>query len=263
MEVANAVMEPAADWPEITDFERRIYERQIQDPTFGEQGQRILKGSTVMISRVGGLGGTVAMLLARAGVGRFVLAHDGEVEHENLNRMHLALRKHLGQPRIEAFRETLAMINPDLKVESIPDNVTGDNVVELVSRADVVVDAAPLFEERYHMNREAVRQGKPLVMAGMFGLEGYVTTIKPGETPCLSCIFPDPPEGWHLRVFPVITPSPVMIATVAAMEVIKLLTGSGDLLTGKLFYCDLSSNTYRTMAVTRRDDCEVCGSGAD
>lgn len=245
--------------PELTEFERQVYERQIQLPDFGEDGQRVLKASSVMISRVGGLGGTVAMLLARAGIGRLVLAHDGVVEHENLNRMHLAMREDLGTPRIEAFLASLNRINPDVDVITDGDNVTADNVGRLTRQADMIVDGAPLFEERYLMNQEAVKQRKPLVMAAMFGMEGYVTTIFPGDTPCLRCIYPEAPDYWNLRVFPVMAPSSVWVATMAAMETIKVLTGYGETLANQLLYCDLASNTFRRLRIERRPGCPVCG----
>jgi molybdopterin/thiamine biosynthesis adenylyltransferase len=243
----------------LTAFELSVYERQIQLPDFGAAAQLQLKSASVMISRVGGLGGTVAMLLARAGVGKLVLAHDGVVEHENLNRMQLAFREHLGEPRIDVFRDTLTRINPELEIVTEDDNVNSDNASALAEQADVIVDGAPLFEERYAMNAAAVRGKKPLVMAAMFGLESYVTTIVPGRTPCLSCIYPSPPEYWNVRVFPVIAPSSSMVASIAAMEAIKLITGYGEPLFGQLLYGDLSTNTFKRLSIERRPDCPVCG----
>lgn len=245
---------------ELTEFEMKLYERQMQLPDFGMVAQRKLKNASVMISRVGGLGGTVAMLLARGGVGKLVLAHDGIVEHENLNRMQLAFREHLGKPRVEVFCSTLRRINPEMEIIVENNNVNSSNVRTLVAQSDVIVDSAPLFEERYAMNIEAVRCKKSLVMAGMFGLESYITTIIPGRTPCLSCIYPDPPEYWNLRVFPVIAPSSSMVASIAAMEVIKLITGYGEPLLNQLLYSDLSTNTFRRFSIERYVDCPVCSS---
>ncbi len=244
---------------ELTDFELQLYERQIQIDGFGIEGQRILKGASVMISRVGGLGGTAAMLLARAGIGRLILAHDGMIEPENLNRMHLAFREHLGQERIQVFRETLLRINPELELITCAENVNAANVAMLVDPADLVIDGAPLFEERYLMNQEAVRQRKPLVMAAQFGLESYATTIIPGETPCLACIYPEPPAYWHLKYFSVMTHSSVFAATLAAMEAVKLLTGHGETLMNVLLYADLATNRFHRLKVSRRPDCTVCG----
>jgi molybdopterin-synthase adenylyltransferase len=249
----------AAALPDLTAFDYALYERQLQLPGFGVEGQRRLKGAAAMVSRVGGLGGTVAMLLARAGIGRLVLAHGGVVEAENLNRMLLAFREQLGQTRMAAFCETLRRINPEMELITTAANVNAANVAALVAQADVVVDGAPLFEERYLMNEQAVRQGKPMVSAAMFGLESYVTTIIPGATVCLACIYPTPPHDWHLKAFPVIAPSSVFIATIATMEAIKVLTGAGEVLANRLLYCDLTTNSFRQLRVARRSNCPVCG----
>ena len=245
--------------PELTDFEYNLYERQMQIDGFGVEQQRQLKASTVMMSRVGGLGGTVAMLLARAGVGRFVLAHDGVIEAENLNRMHLAFREDLGRSRMEVFRNTLLRINPELSLRTVAENVNASNAAGLVAEADVVVDGAPLFEERYLMNLHAAQQRKPLVMAAQFGLEGYVTTFLPGQTPCLACIYPEPPADWNLTCFPVIAPSSTLVATIAAMETIKILTQYGETLANTLLYSDLSTMRFRRLQITKNPDCAVCG----
>lgn len=247
--------------PELSTFERHLFSRQMMLPSFGELGQRKLRGASVMISRVGGLGGIAAMLLARAGIGKLVLAHGGTIEHADLNRMHLAFREHLGMTRMPAFVETLQNINPDVALVSRAENVSAENVEELMAQADVVLDAAPDFAERYAMNMEAVRTGKPLIMAAMSGLEGYVTTIRPGKTPCLSCLFPVPPHDWDVLGFPVVAPISSYVASMAAMEVIKLITGCGETLDGQLFYCDMANNNFSKLRVARRGDCAVCSKG--
>jgi molybdopterin/thiamine biosynthesis adenylyltransferase len=243
----------------LTELEHEIYERQIRLPGFGIEGQGRLKGASVLVSRAGGLGGTAAMMLARAGIGRLTLAHDGVVEPENLNRMHLGFRQDLGRPKVEAFRETLLRINPDLEVVAVAENVSDANAPALFEGVDVVIDGAPLFEERQAMNREAVRRGTPLVMAAMFALEGYLTVIDPGQTPCLSCLYPETPPQWTIDIFPVIACSSAVVATLAAMEAIKLLTGCGEVLRNRLLYYDLTDNTFRRLRVSRRPECSVCG----
>lgn len=243
----------------LTELDHTIYERQLKLPDFGAAAQGRLKRASVLISRAGGLGGTAAMMLARAGIGRLILAHDGVVEAENLNRMHLAFREDVGRPRVEAFRETLQRINPDLEVIIVAENVSDANAPALFEKADLVIDGAPLFEERQAMNREAVRRGKPLILAAMFALEGYLTVIEPGLTPCLTCIFPDTPPQWTINTFPVITCSSAVVATLAAMEAIKLITGCGEVLRNRLLYFDLTDNTFRRLHLSRRPECPVCG----
>jgi molybdopterin/thiamine biosynthesis adenylyltransferase len=243
----------------LTELEHEIYRRQIRLAGFGVEGQERMKRSSVLVSRVGGLGGTVAMLLARAGIGRLILAHDGLVEPENLNRMHLAFRKDLGRPRVEAFRDTLKMINPGLDVVITDRNVSDANAPALFAQADLAIDGAPLFEERRAMNREAVRTGKPLVMAAMFDLEGYLMVIQPGETPCLDCLYPEAPPNWTIDTFAVITCSSSVVAAIAAMEAIKIITGCGEVLKNRLLYFDLADTSFRRLRIGRRPDCPVCG----
>lgn len=244
---------------DFTEFELERYSRQIRIEGFGLESQRRLKAATVMISRVGGVGGTVAMHLARAGIGRLIIVHGGHIVPEYLNRMQLALPEDLDRPCTEVFVEKLKAINPDLDIIAVPENVSEDNVAQLVSKANLVVDGAPLFEERYLMNQAAVRQGKPLVMGAMYSTEGYVTTIVPGETPCLACIYPKKPDYWtNIKVFPAIGPGPVIVGSMAAMEAIKVLTGFGQPLKNVLWFFDLETNIVRRLRTDRRSDCPVC-----
>jgi molybdopterin-synthase adenylyltransferase len=236
------------------------YARQLRLPGFGPEAQERLAQASVLVSRVGGVGGTIAALLAQAGVGRLVLAHGGEILDEHLNRMQLATPRDVGRECSSVFAQRIGEINPEVDVVAVPSNVVAENAAALVGQADVVADGAPLFEERYLMNAEAVAQRRPLVMAAMFGADAYVTTIVPGETPCLACVFPERPPEWdHVGVFPAIGPSPRLAGSLAAMEVIKVITGYGRTLAGELLYADLESNVFRSFAIERRPDCPVCG----
>jgi len=170
---------------ELTDEERAIYEWQIWVEGLGESGQVKLKASTALVTRVGGLGGPLAQSLAAAGIGKLLLAHAGNTKPSDLNRQVLQTHAQLGKPRVESCRQRLLDLNPRLEVEAIAENVNEENAARLVEGADVVFDCAPLFEERLLLNRECVRQGKPLVDAAMFDLEGQLTTIIPGQTPGL------------------------------------------------------------------------------
>ena len=243
---------------ELTDMDHQIYFRQMQDEAFGVLGQQKLKSASVLVSRVGGLGGTVAMQLARAGVGKLIIAHGGVVEAEKLNRMHLAFYEDLGRVRADVLEETLKKINPEIEVVKEADDIHGENAERLVSQADLIVDGAPVFSERYHMNEQAVKQNKPMVMAGMYGMEGYMSNIIPGETPCLKCIYPKQPDYWEEKCFPVLCPSSVLIAAFAAAEAIKIITGFGEVLKNKLLFYDLSRNQVKYLKIGRKSDCPVC-----
>lgn len=244
--------------PTLTDDERAIYEWQMWVPGFGEEGQRKLKGASVLISRVGGLGGLVAYELAAAGVGRLVLAHAGNLKPADLNRQLLQTHDHIGKPRIESIARRLRELNPRLDIVALGENITEENAGRLVAQADVVVDAAPLFEERFALNRAAVQQRKPMVECSMCSMEAHVTTILPGRTACLQCLVPEKPADWK-RQFPVIGAVSGTAACIGAVEVIKLLTGLGEPLAGSMLVMDLRTMNVRRVKTVRRTDCPVCG----
>ncbi len=243
---------------DLTDEEKATYEWQMWTRGYGEEGQRKIKGARALVSRTGGLGGPLAQQLAAAGFGKVVVAHGGDLKHSDLNRQVLMTHDWLGKPRAESAKRRLLDLNPRLDVEAVCDNITEDNVVELVSKVDIVFDCAPLFNERFLMNRECVRQGKPLIECAMYSLEGQITTIVPGETPCLACIYPEDPPAWK-RQFPVFGAVSGLAACIGAMEGIKLLSGMGASLKGKMLYYDTGSMNFHTFEVKRRPDCPVCG----
>ncbi len=247
-----------ADLLQLTDEERAIYEWQMWVPGCGEKGQRKLKSTSVLISRVGGLGGVVALELAAAGVGRLVLAHAGDLKPSDLNRQLLQTRHHIGQPRIESIVRRLKELNPDCEVVGISENISNENADRIVALADIVVDAAPLFEERLAMNAAAFRAGKPMVECAMHSLTAQITTFIPGRTGCLSCYVPEPPPSWK-RQFPVFGAVSGTVACLGAMEVIKWATGIGTLLTGQMLTMELDHMRFKRLALPRRLDCPICG----
>lgn len=242
----------------LTDLERQVYEWQLWVNGFGEAGQLRLKSASVFISRCGGVGGAVALELAAAGVGKIILAHAGNLKPSDLNRQILMTHDWLGRPRVECAAHRLRALNPRLEVVAVAENVSEANVARWVGQADVVADCAPLFEERFLMNREAVRQRKPMVECAIYELEAQITSIVPGRTPCLACVYPEPPADWR-REFPVFGAVAGMVGCLGAMEVIKLLTGLGDPLLGRLLTCDLRTMSFRTFNTMRQPDCSVCG----
>ncbi len=247
-----------AEQPALTPAEEARYEWQLTVRDFGLEGQRKLKGATVLISRAGGVGGTVALQLAAAGIGRLILAHAGNVRLNDLNRQTLMTTEGIDRPRIESAERQLRALNPHVEIETVNENITESNVVELVKRCDVVVSSAPLFSERLLMNREAVRQRKPLVDSSMYELEGRLTTVLPGSTPCLECLYPEPPPHWK-RQFPVFSAVSCSVGSLAAMEVIKVIAGLGEPLTGRLLLYDLGAMSFRILPIQRREDCSICG----
>jgi molybdopterin/thiamine biosynthesis adenylyltransferase len=243
---------------ELSPEERAIYEWQMWVPGMGEEGQRRLKDASVLISRVGGLGGVVAYELAAAGVGRLVLAMGGVVRPSDLNRHLQQSADRIGQPRLPGVVERLRALNPRMEIVAIDENVSGANADRLVAKADVIVDAAPLFEERYALNAAAVAARKPMVECAMYAMEAHVTTFIPGRTGCLRCLVPEPPPHWK-RQFPVIGAVSGTAGCVGAVEVIKLIVGIGEPLAGTLLTMDLGSMRFRRHRIARRDGCPECG----
>jgi molybdopterin-synthase adenylyltransferase len=243
---------------ELSAEEREVYSWQLPVTSFGEEGQKKLKAASVLISRCGGLGGIVAYELAAAGVGRLVLAHGGNIKLSDLNRQILMTHHGIGQCRVASAARRLRELNPNTEIVAVAENLRDTNAQRLVAGVDIAVDCAPLFEERYLLNREAVRAAKPLVECAVYELEAHLTTIVPGRTPCLRCLYREPPPTWTRR-FPVFGAVSATIGALAAMEVIKLLAGFGQPLLGHMLACDLRDMTFRKLRIRRDPACAECG----
>lgn len=243
---------------ELTAEDRAIYEWQMWIDEIGEEGQRRLRSSSALVSRVGGLGGPVAQQLAAAGLGRIILAHGGALKPSDLNRQILMRHDGLGQPRVHQAARRLREFNPNVEIVAVEQNVSEENAAALVAQADIVFDCPPLFEERFLLNRECVRQGKPMIECAVFEMEAQVTAIIPGRTPCLACLYPERPPAWK-RQFPVLGAVPALAAGIAVIEGVKLLTGHESSLVGKLLYCDTRTMNFMTIPIQRRTDCPICG----
>jgi molybdopterin/thiamine biosynthesis adenylyltransferase len=244
---------------DLTDADRAKYGRQLTIPGFGEAAQRRLKNSSALVARCGGLGGTVAYYLAAAGIGRLTLMHGGNLTRTNLNRQILMTEDWVGRPRAEKIRQSLQAFNPDVKLTVVPADPTDANIDDYAARVDVLCDCPPTFEERFVLNRASVRHKKPLIEAAMNGMEGQLTVIVPGMTPCLHCLWPGVPPDWCGASFPVLGAVSGALGCLAAIEAIKVLTGFGEPLVGELLVFDTERHDYRKIKVHRSPDCPVCG----
>jgi molybdopterin/thiamine biosynthesis adenylyltransferase len=244
--------------PPLSDDERARYDWQLGVRGFGEAGQRRLKAATVVVTRVGGVGGHVAHQLAAAGVGRLILAHAGELHVADLNRQTLMSSAGLGASRVEQAARRLREFNPHVEVITVAENVAAGNVERLVGQADVVAGCAPRFGERLLLNAAAVRHGRPLVDCAMFELDVQLTTVIPGRTPCLACLYPAEPPAWNRR-FPVFGAVAGTVGCLGATEVIKVIAGVGETLAGTLLVGDLGDMTFRKVRLRRNPHCPVCG----
>ncbi|MGB3513736.1 MAG: HesA/MoeB/ThiF family protein [Microcoleaceae cyanobacterium] len=243
---------------DLTPKELERYSRQIMLPGFGEEAQQRLKSTTAVVTGVGGLGGTVALYLAVAGVGKLILVRGGELRLDDMNRQILMSDDWVGKLRVDKAKETLAGINPDVEIEVVPEYVTAENVDSLVQSADIALDCAHNFDERDLLNAACVRWRKPMVEAAMNSMEAYLTTIVPGQTPCLSCLFPEKPV-WDRRGFGVLGVVSGTLACLAASEAIKLITGFSKPLLSQLLTMDLDAMEFAKRRPYHDPDCRVCG----
>jgi molybdopterin/thiamine biosynthesis adenylyltransferase len=236
------------------------YRRQMILPGWGEDGQRKLEAATVFIAGAGGLGCAAATYLAAAGVGRIRICDDGDVEPSNLNRQVLYTAGDVGRKKADVAREALLRLNPHLEVEGLCERVESGTVDRLVADSSIAVDCLDNFASRLVLNEHAVKTSLPFVHAGARGMSGQMTFIKPPETPCLRCVFPSadaPPDG----EMPVVGAAPGVMGALEAIEVLKHLTGTGELLTGRLLIWDGAAAAFEVVPVRRDPACPVCGGG--
>ena len=231
------------------------YERQIL--MIGEEGQARLRSSTALIAGVGGLGSPVAYYLVAAGVGRVHLVDPGYLEVSNLNRQVLYTTQDIGRPKAVASAERLSKLNPEVEVIPHMIGVESPEFEDIVKEADVVVDCLDNWPARELLNKLVVKHRKPLVHAGVARWYGQATTVIPGKTPCLACIYP---KGMRSESpIPVMGPAPGVLGAVEAAEALRLILGLEPGLAGKLLIMDLSAGTFEVVRVRRRPDCPVCG----
>lgn len=242
----------------LTETDLIRYGRQISYPGFGMEGQRKLKESHVVVAGVGGLGCSAAMYLACAGVGHITLVDCDLVELSNLNRQILYLDEDIGGKKPLLAAQKIAKLNPSVKVKPVFEKITADNVRAIIRGANTVIDGTDNFETRFILNSACVAERIPFVHAGVHGLLGEITTIVPGKTPCLACIFPGVPK--KPKEIPIFGVTPALIATLQVMETIKLLAGFGDLLAGTMLYVHGDRVEFTFIKLTRKPDCSVCGS---
>lgn len=241
----------------LTPTELQRYNRQMIMPNWGEDGQIKLKSARVIVAGAGGLGCPSSLYLAAVGVGKIVIIDDEKYELNNLNRQILGWQKDIGRFKAEVAKEKLKAQNPDIWVEALISEITKDNIRDLVHGADVVVDGMDNWKTRFVINTGCVEEKVPFVHAGIFGLHGQITTIAPGGGPCLRCILPrDPPE---IKRFPVLGATPALFATLQVMETVKLITGIGKPLIGRILFFDGEEMMSETIKMEKSAKCPVCG----
>ena len=230
------------------------YKRQIM--LFGEEGQERLKKANLFIAGAGGLGSPISIYLAVAGVGTITLVDMDVVELTNLNRQILHFDKDIGMAKTSSAEEKLTALNPDIRVNVIETTIDENNASKLVGNADGIIDGMDNFPTRYVLNDTAIKKNIPFFHGAIRGLYGQATTIIPGKTACLRCIFPKAPPK---EVSPVIGVTPGFIGMVQATEALKFLTGTGKLLTNRLFLWDGLTTQVEEICLERDPACQACG----
>ena len=241
-------------------FNDEFYSRQIILRELGRKGQRKLAKSKVAVVGLGGLGTISSVYLALAGVGCLRLIDQDTVELHNLHRQVLYIPDDLHYPKVEVSAKRLKKINPLVKVEPMPENLNANNVKKLLSGMDCVVDGLDNMRTRYLVNRACAKLGIPYVFGAAIGIEGNLSVFAPPETPCLECVLPNIEDANLLScdVRGVLGVTPGIIGTMQAMETIKVLTGMGSALKGKLMICDFNDMYFTAIDIFKRENCPAC-----
>ena len=245
----------------LSSSERERYQRHLALSEIGAAGQERLKAARVLIVGAGGLGSPAALYLAAAGCGTLGLLDCDRVDLSNLQRQVLFDNTRLEQPKAEAGRERLAALNPEVRINAHALELRAANVRELFAQYDLVLDGTDRLATRYLINDACVILRKPLVSAAIHRFEGHLMTYVPQRGPCYRCVFPHAVDGMvaNCAEAGVLGVLPGVLGTLQATEAIKLITGVGEPLLGRLLTYDALEMRFTEFRVTRRRDCAVCG----
>jgi adenylyltransferase/sulfurtransferase len=247
----------------LSNEEIARYSRHLIMPEMGMAGQRKLKQGSVLLIGTGGLGSPLALYLAAAGVGHIGLVDFDVVDSSNLQRQIIHGTSTVGVAKTESAKRRLADLNPQIEVTTYETQITSENAFDLLRPYDVIIDGTDNFPTRYLTNDASVILGKPNVYGSIFRFEGQATVFSPKDGgPCYRCLYPEPPppglvpscaEGGVLGVLPGV------IGTIQATEAIKLITGIGEPLIGRLMLYDALAMRFRELKLRRNPECPVCG----
>jgi molybdopterin/thiamine biosynthesis adenylyltransferase len=261
-EAARATQPPAPEPPALADEELERYSRQLVLPEWSEAAQVALRDASVLVVGAGALGSPVATYLAGAGVGRLGIVDDDAVELSNLHRQHLHYTPDAGTPKAESAAAKLRFLNPGVLVEPYRVRLDATNAAGLVAGHDLVVDCSDAFATRYAVNAACCAAGIALVEGGVLGAGGLVMAIRPGESACYRCAFPEPPPPGSVPSCAeggVLGPAAGVVGSLQAMEALKLLTGFRPPALDAFVQVDAADPALLRVAVRRRADCPDCG----
>jgi adenylyltransferase/sulfurtransferase len=246
---------------DFTDEQVERYSRHIALSEIGPAGQRKLRATRVVVLGAGGLGAPVAMYLAASGVGRLGIVDYDRVDLSNLQRQIIHPDSSRGDAKAEVAKRRALELNPDVDVVAHDVMLSRDNAMEILANYDIIVDGTDNFQTRYLANDAAYLLGKPLVHGSIFRFEGQVSDFLPGQG-CYRCLYPEPPPPGLVpscRQAGVLAALPGVIGTIQAVETLKLITGAGRPLVGRLLLHDALAMTFREVRLRRNHACVLCG----
>jgi molybdopterin/thiamine biosynthesis adenylyltransferase len=250
----------------LNDQQLLRYSRHILLDELGIEGQDRLLQSHALVIGAGGLGSPVALYLGSAGVGRITVVDHDTVDETNLQRQIAHTLDRIGQPKAESVREAVAAINPDAVVTPVIQRADATLLDALVPTADVVLDCTDNFATRHAINRACVKHRKPLVSGAAIRMDGQLSVFDPRDplSPCYACVFPQDSavEETRCATMGVFAPLVGMVGTMQAAEALKLLSGLGSRMTGRLLMIDSRDMAFNTITLPRHSTCSVCSSAA-
>jgi len=231
------------------------YNRQMIPNRWGEAEQKKIEKTTVFIAGAGGLGTSVAVYLAAAGVGCLRICDSDNIDLSNLNRQILYSESDIGKPKVVCLKDRLLQLNHFVRIIPLKRYIKPDSVADLVGDAEIIVDCLDNYQSRLILNQYSVRNQKPLVHAGVKEMFGQLTFIHPPATPCLGCIYPEIKESTDKYI---IGAAAGIIGSLQALEVIKFITGIGSLMMNKMLVWDGENMSFQEIHLVKKNNCQVC-----
>lgn len=245
----------------LSESERERYDRHLKLPEYDEKNQQKLKQTSAIVVGTGGLGSPICLYLAAGGIGRLGIVDNDVVALSNLQRQIIHSTPDLNRPKVASAKESLNALNPEVEVETHQLRLTEDNAAEILAGYDVVVDATDNFKTKFLIADTCAALKKPYSHGGVFHYIGQTMTVVPGESACYRCLFTEfPPEEVVERQAGagIVGAVPGIIGSIQAFEVIKLITGIGQVLTGSLLSFDSRTMQFRKIKLKRNPSCPVC-----
>jgi molybdopterin/thiamine biosynthesis adenylyltransferase/rhodanese-related sulfurtransferase len=250
----------------LTSEQRERYSRHMLVPEIGPEGQQKMLDAKVLLLGAGGLGSPTALYLAAGGIGTIGIVDDDVVDLSNLQRQVIHTTDRIGTPKVDSAQEAMNAINPDVNVVKYETRLDASNIMEIIEGYDVIVDGVDNFPTRYLLNDASVRLKIPVVSASILGFDGQLSVFAPYEGPCYRCLYPVPPPA---ELAPscgangVLGVLPGTMGLLQATEVIKLVTGAGEPLIGRLLLYEALGATFTELKVRRDPECAICSREPD